>query len=101
MSLKVNSAVIEELVEDQGEELTMKGFAELQSEQKTVLIEEHPTEEEGDREEVSGDVTKSVMEKGHECQHFLEKYHPNKTGTMLTLMNDTGSFISRGLHHAA
>ncbi|KAM6448559.1 uncharacterized protein PHA67_020759 [Liasis olivaceus] len=79
MGLVVDGADIEELVEDQ-----------LQSEQQKALGEEHSTEEEEDREEVSSDVIKSIMEKWNECQDFFEKHHPNITVTnrVLNLMND-------------
>uniref|UniRef100_A0A8C5W8W6 HTH CENPB-type domain-containing protein n=1 Tax=Leptobrachium leishanense TaxID=445787 RepID=A0A8C5W8W6_9ANUR len=46
MGLDVDSADIEELVEDHAEELTTKELAELQSEQQKALVEEYSTEEE-------------------------------------------------------
>ncbi|KAM6467503.1 uncharacterized protein PHA67_012932 [Liasis olivaceus] len=90
MGLDVDRADIEELVEDHKEELTAEELAELQSEQQKALVEEHSTEEEEDREEVSSDVIKSIMEKWNECQDFFEEHHPNITVTnrVLNQMND-------------
>ncbi|KAM6468469.1 uncharacterized protein PHA67_007400 [Liasis olivaceus] len=90
MGLDVDGTDIEELVEDHKEELTTEELAELQSEQQKALVEEHSTEEEEDREEVSSDVIKSIMEKWNEYQDFFEKHHPNITvmNRVLNLMND-------------
>ncbi|XP_063089639.1 tigger transposable element-derived protein 1-like isoform X2 [Cavia porcellus] len=61
-----------------------------QSEQQKVIVEEYSTETEEDREEVSSDMIKSIMNKWNECQDFFEKHHPNVnvTNRVLNLMND-------------
>ncbi|KAM6467107.1 uncharacterized protein PHA67_012646 [Liasis olivaceus] len=75
---------------DHKEELTTEELAELQSEQQKALGQEHSTEEEEDREEVSSEVIQSIMAKWNECQDFLEKHHPNRTVTTraLNMMDD-------------
>lgn len=58
MGLDIEGADIEEFVE----ELMMGKFADVQSEQE-ASVQEHPTEEEKDRDEVSCDVIKSNINK--------------------------------------
>lgn len=74
MSLDIDGADTEELVEDHEEELKM-GLAGLQSEQQKLLIEERCNEE----EEGSNNAIEHTTEKWNKCLDFFEKHHRNVT----------------------
>ncbi|GFT92156.1 hypothetical protein NPIL_664661 [Nephila pilipes] len=72
MNFEFYSEDVENLEENDSEDLTTEKYVHLQSEQVNFIQEDHSSEKDEDREDVSISMIKKIVTSRMKCRHLLK-----------------------------